>query len=460
MLTDDWLRSGSISYARLLLVLAVACYIAMFNLTYRDLVAPTFEFWGLGYHQLSFFQFSTSAMFCIIPAFWMPVRFSRPSLLFFYVQYFLIFIPASFIVYYSVRPEVTSHDALMLVVAMFAGMSVIQVAYLVPARQIRAIRVTPEFFWVVFAAAAGLMLTYLAVTLGGAFRLAKDFQDVYVVRTAMAEALTATGSRFGFYAQSLISTVALPFLFAVGMYLRRWWVALPVAAGYLFLFGIGGAKAAALGIVYLPASFVLLSRKPHRIAFYVAAGLSVLLLAGYLTKALLAPSANIGYLALVHFRFFTVPPLTIPQYFDFFQSHPMTHLSHVTGLNMLMDYPYDLDVPYTVGSYFYTDKVGLNSGFWAADGIAGFGILGVPLVSVFCAIVFWLLDSVSAELDPTFVALVLTYCTVFFGNVSLFTTLITGGLAMLMVIMAVAPRDERGLIRLPSLSYVRKVAVR
>jgi len=447
-----------VSSARLLLIAAVACYIAIFNLTYRDLLAPVFQFWGLPYHPLPALQFWTSTVLCVVPALWMPVQFSRPSLLLFYVQYFLIFIPASFIVYYSGRPELADRDAFMLVAAMFVGMSLIQTAYLVPARQIRAVRVSPEAFWIGFATASGLMLTYLAVTLGGSFRLV-NFQDVYDVRAAMNEALTATGSRFGFYSQSLLSALVLPFLFATGMYLRRWWVVIPVTAGYLFLFGIGGAKAAAIAIVYLPAAYLLLSRPVDRIVMYVLAGLSVALLAGYVTEAFLPQKAHIAYLAVVHFRLLTVPPLTIPQYFDFFQFHPVTHLSHVTGFNLFLDYPYALDVPYTIGNHFYKVQVGLNSGFWAADGIAGFGIWGIPLLSVFCAFVFWLLDSVSAELDPTFVGLVLIFCTVFFGNVSLFTTLITGGLAMLMVTMVVAPRDAQGLIRLPTLSYLRKAPI-
>jgi hypothetical protein len=429
-------------------------YVAIFNLTYRDLIAPVFQFWGLGYRDIPSPYFLTSVVCCLVPALWMPLKFSRPSLLLFYVQYFLIFIPASFIVYYSVRPELSDPDSLLLVISMFAGLSIIQTTYLARARPIRAFRISADAFWLCFGTVILAMLLYLASTLGGIFHLVSFF-DVYDLRNTMAEALKATGSRFGFYAQALLSALILPFLFATGVSHRAKWVIVPVAMGYIFLFGVGGAKAAALALVYLPLLSLILSRPQKRIAFTIAAGLSAVLILGYVTSAILPPRVHLYYVALVHFRFVTVPPLTIPQYFVFFQTHPLTHLSHVSGFNKLLHYPYDLDIPYTIGSYFYSVPVGANSGFWAGDGLAGFGVWGIPLLSVVCGAVFWLLDSVSADLDPRFVGLALGFCTVFFGNASLFTTLITGGLAPLMLLLLLAPRDHRGLIKLPSLSHLR-----
>jgi len=309
-------------------------------------------------------------------------------------------------------------------------------------------------FWLLFGLLAAAMFGYLVATVGANFRIA-NLVGIYEVRTAMNEAIRATGTRFGAYALSLLSALILPLLFATGMYLRRWWVIVPVTLGYVFLFGIGGVKAAALAIVYLPFTYFLLTRPPGRIVFFFVAALIALLLSGYLSRALLPTRDHLAYIAVVHSRLFTIPPLTIPQYFDFFQTHQVTHLSHVTGINWLLRYPYEIDLPYTIGNYYYRSPVGLNSGVWAGDGLAGFGLWGIPLMSGVCAFVFWLLDSASARLDPTFMGLALTFCTAVFGNVSLFTTLITGGLALLIVAAILAPRDGRGVIRLPSFSLFR-----
>src|SRR3954462_840523 len=206
----------------------------------------------------------------------------------------------------------------------------------------------------------------------------------------MAAAVNATGTRFGLYCQALLSALVFPLLFATSIASRKLWAIPAIAAGYVFLFGIGGARSTALAIIYLPLAALLLSRSASRIAFYFVGGLTLALSLGYVSQALLPPQMHLAYTAIVHFRFFTVPPLTLPQYYTFFQSHPVTHLSHVTGFNWLIEYPYDLDIPYTIGAYFYGGPVGLNSGFWAGDGITAFGIWGIPIMSVICAFVFWL----------------------------------------------------------------------
>jgi hypothetical protein len=308
---------------------------------------------------------------------------------------------------------------------------------------------SPGAFWLCFGGISLIMLGYLVVTLSGNFRLV-SFNDVYAVRFAMADAVAASGSRFGAYSQTLLMALFLPTLFAVGAYARRWWLIGLVAAVYVFIFGIGGAKQAALAIVYLPLAYSLLSRPKDRIPLLLIGGLAAALLSGYLTSALLPLRLNIAYLAVVHFRFFTVPALILPQFAVFFQTHPLTHLSHVTGINWLIESPYDEQVAYAIGRYYYGVVLGANTGPWATDGIASFGIWGIPMISCVCAIVFWILDAVAADMDASFVGLMLTYCSVFFISVSLFTTLLTGGMGFLIVVLMVAPRDDRGRIMLPS----------
>ena len=451
------MKTLRVSHARVVLIIAVAIYIAVFYAAYVQLVVPVFGAWGFGLLNAPAEYLVVTVVLCMVPSFWMPLRYSRPSLLFFYIQYFLIFIPAAFIVYGSTRPAISDNAGLLLVIAMFVGLSIIQISYWIPAPAIRVFRLTPEAFWLCFTIGATVMVLYLAAKLGGHFRLV-GFQDIYSLRTAMSETIGETGSRFGLYAQSLLSALVFPLIFASGIASRRYWVVLPVMLGYVFLFGIGGAKSTALAIIYLPLSALLLSRSPQRIATYFVSGLSLALAAGFLTQAFFPASLHLAYTAVVHFRFFTVPPLTLPQYYDFFQTHPVTHFANVTGFNWLLQNPYDSDIPYTIGAYFYGGPVGLNSGLWAGDGLTAFGVSGIIVVSLICAVVFWILDSASAEFAPTFTGLTLTFCTVFFGNVSLFTTLVTGGLALIILTGLIAPVDSAGRVPLPVIPHLGRLA--
>jgi hypothetical protein len=77
--------------------------------------------------------------------------------------------------------------------------------------------------------------------------------------------------------------------------------------------------------------------------------------------------------------------------------------------------------------------------FWATDGIGGFGLPGIILVSVFCALVFWALDSLSRRHDPRLVALVTTYAAYNLANISIFTSLLSGGFSLLLALIYLMP---------------------
>ncbi|CAN5414839.1 hypothetical protein BH09GEM1_BH09GEM1_35700 [soil metagenome] len=434
------------------LVLAVILYITAYNATYRDVITPVFSFWGMGYRDIAPQYFWTTVMLCVIPSLWMPVTFSRPTLLMFYIQYFIVYIPAAFLVFHSTKPELPHDFAMKIVWSMFLGISAIQLSYRVPTARAPSLRMTPGAFWAIFTAVAIVMLAYLLVTLSGNFHLV-SFGEVNSVRYAMGDIVAATGTRFGAYAQFLLLALFLPVFFAVGAYTRRWWLVGVTGAVYIFIFGISGAKQAALSLVYLPAINALLTRRTGNIPVLFIGGLGGLLLTGYASKAFLGPLPNVAYLSIIHFRFLTIPAFTIPEYAGFFAAHPVTHLSHVTGINLLIQYPYESDVAYTIGRFYFHTFVGLNGGIWSTDGIGGFGIWGIPMLSLLCAAIFWLFDSIAADMDQAFVGVVLSYGAVSFLNVSIFTTLITGGLASVMMVLLVAPRDGSGRIELPTLPY-------
>src|SRR5438046_10196153 len=87
---------------------------------------------------------------------------------------------------------------------------------------------------------------------------------------------------------------------------------------------------------------------------------------------------------------------------------------------------------------------GLNATahLWATDGIAGLGLPGVLLMSVFCALVFWLLDSVANRHDPRFTALATTYAAYNIANISFFTSLLSGGLMLLIILLYLLSPDK------------------
>jgi ABC-type uncharacterized transport system permease subunit len=79
--------------------------------------------------------------------------------------------------------------------------------------------------------------------------------------------------------------------------------------------------------------------------------------------------------------------------------------------------------------------------FWAIDGIGALGLPGVLLISAFCGLVFWALDSAAQKHDPRLAALVTCYAAYNIANISIFTSLYSGGLAILVLALYLMPAE-------------------
>jgi hypothetical protein len=151
-------------------------------------------------------------------------------------------------------------------------------------------------------------------------------------------------------------------------------------------------------------------------------------------------------LFVVLMRTLSINGLVTAQYYDFFQQNPLTYYSHIKVVNWVVHYPYQYPVGQEIGlAYSGTTGLDATANFFATDGIGGLGLPGILLMSVFCAGVFWILDSAAQKHDPRLAALVTTYAAYNIANISIFTSLLSGGLALLMVMLYVMPA-QKGLL--------------
>ncbi len=431
--------SGAMAGERLLFVAAVAALAAVYQLTYAAWVANVHATWGFGWRPPPFPFLAVSFVLAIIPALWMPLRFERPSQFLFLLQYLVIYVPTLFVSYHSLNPAVSPERALLLGIVLFGGISIMQCALWLPTVRIPRPAIPAPIFWAVFLSFTAALAAYVTIKLAGTFRLA-GFEEMYAVREETARQVSES-ARLGGYAQLWLAGLCLPFLFAVAVYARRWWILLLVAAGYVFLLGIGGSKSLMFAIAFLLMIHVWLRREDARRGTWLALGVIAML--GFpvllMHSGPLFEAAARWYVAIVNVRTFGIPQLLHLQYAEFFATNPLTLGSHIRGISMLVPNPYASDVPYTVGEYFYGVPVGANVGMWAQDGMASFGLAGVPIISVVCAAFFWVLDSCCARLRPGFVATCLGFAAVAFTNVSLFTTLLSVGVLLFLVMAPLLP---------------------
>jgi hypothetical protein len=221
---------------------------------------------------------------------------------------------------------------------------------------------------------------------------------------------------------------------------------LAVVICYVFLFGIWGSKISLFGPLILIAASMWASSGTSRMPLLMIAGLTVALIVPALLpfESGVGNLIKLGWIALVDMRTFSIPGLAIIQYYDFFSTHAWTFGSQITGLSWVVYYPYDYNIPQTLGYYYYGTLVTANANFWAQDGLASFGVIGLGLTSIVAASVFWILDSATRGLSMRFLIPALVGIFVSFANVSLFTTLITGGLGLFILACIFMPRAGQG----------------
>jgi hypothetical protein len=431
------LRSGG---ERALFVGAVLALATVYQLTYAAWVADVHASWGFGWRPPPALHLAASYVLAVIPAIWMPLLFRRPSQFLFLLQYLIIYIPTLFVSYHSLNPAVTPDRALLFGLVLFGGISVLQLSLWLPVLRLPRLAMRPGLFWIIFLGFTGVLFAYVAVKLSGSFRIA-GFEEMYAVREETARQVSE-GAQLGGYAQLWLAGLSLPFLFAVAVYSRRWWLLIPVVTGYVFLFGIGGSKSLMFAVVFLMLIHLWLRREDGRRGTWLAVGLMVMLGVPILLEHA-GPVFEVAarwYVAIVNVRMFGIPQLLHLQYAEFFEVNPLTFGSHIRGVSQVVANPYSADIPYTVGEYFYGVPVGANVGMWAQDGIASFGMAGVLVISAICGLFFWILDSCCIELKPGFVASCLGFAAVAFTNVSLFTTLLSVGVLLFLLMAPLIPR--------------------
>lgn len=423
---------------------AIVTYMVTLWTAYVLRVVPIFEYFGLGYNASWTWPDVVFVVgLAILPALWLPARLERPSQLFVLAQYLIVYVPGLILAYHSVLPELRSAQRVALCVTMFLGMTIMQAAQRFwPLLRITRIPLRPGVYYGVLGVCLVLGMLYLVQLLGAHFRFA-GLSDVYDVREDASRSIESSGSRFGGYVFTWLDGFILPLLYAIALKRKHLWLGLVVVGAYALLYGLWASKISLLAPIYLLALYALVRlRKEYAPAVFVLGCATACAVPLFIADD--GPVSTLirdAWITVINVRVFCVPGLLIAQYLQFFSEHALTFGSHITGLNAFIPYPYDYDVPRTVGYYYYGVLVTSNVNYWAQDGLAAFGLPGIPLISLVASVTYWILDSVTRTIPMQFVLVALGTVLFTISDNSLFTTLVTGGLLFFLVAFFLAPLE-------------------
>lgn len=433
---------------RILLVAGVLAFVGLFQLVYVTWLYPVFGYYGFDNSNPSTISLSVAWTLSALPGLWMPIKLTRPSQLIYWVLYLVVYVPSMFVPLYAGLES--GSDVLRVMFALFFGLAILGLSYLCPLLPIRYQGLPRPIFKVAFASFSLALVAWVVAVFRGHLQFV-SFSNVYDLRFAADDVMEGSSVH---YAVMWLAAVIGPFFMAFGLHYRRAFFVVFGVLSELLVYSAMAAKAALFSIVIVFLFHAILKRREDWFALKFTWGC-----AGVLFCLFLASSIDSGVatwvLSLVLMRTFGNSGLMTAWYSDFFQRNPITHYAHVTGVNWILPYPYVNPLGIEVGSFYSGDPtLDANAHFWATDGLAAWGVLGILLISILGAVVFLVLDSTATKHNVRFTALLFSFSAINLANVSLFTTLLSGGLGLLMLVLFALQTDgryQRGVYSLRSL---------
>lgn len=253
------------------------------------------------------------------------------------------------------------------------------------------------------------------------------FADVYDLRFASRD---ASSSLAGYLSMWLLG-VSVPFYLSLFVQ-RKHWLPLFVSVIISIVLYMGnGAKSALLMPIQ---AFVvgLLVAKGRNSTQFLGASLGLVM---WILYALDVEWLNI-FKSLVIMRLLSTGGWTLTTYYEYFSLHGWTFYTHVGPIGSLFGKVYLTELGQLIGiDYFSSDEANFNANFWATDGVAACGILGVILVSFLLAYVLWVISKLSRGLDQRATAVMLSGFWLSILNGSFFTSMLSGGGVLVMAIL-------------------------
>ena len=113
-----------VEHKRIYFVLLTVIYFFMFKLSYKHIIAPNWNYFGLDYRGTPLWIDFLSLILIIIPSLIFPLSMSRPSVIFCFTMYSFLYIPLFVIFPNTCIPILRIQDCLLVYISAFISMNV------------------------------------------------------------------------------------------------------------------------------------------------------------------------------------------------------------------------------------------------------------------------------------------------------------------------------------------------
>lgn len=256
------------------------------------------------------------------------------------------------------------------------------------------------------------------------------FDEVYDLRFQSRDA--QVGGVSG-YLILWITTCFIPFYAASGFLKKNpLRLSLAVILGLLTYMSNGAKVALLLPYVIVLICFIYSEKEAFlpKLLFFATLSLSALIVID-------GPISNLVK-SLVVMRTLSTGGWTILTYYDYFVTNGITYYSHINFIeNIFKIYPYgDLSLGQVIGQeYSGSTDANFNANFWASDGIAALGTIGIIPATIALSIVMMIINCASDFCEKKLLTIWLTGFWVALLNSPLTTSVVSGGCLLILLLI-------------------------
>jgi hypothetical protein len=266
-----------------------------------------------------------------------------------------------------------------------------------------------------------------------------SFADVYELR---ADSADVTSNQLFNYLASWVSYCFISYFFARGVInKKKLHIGLGVI-GSLVLYMATGAKAS---LLLLPLTIGVVTIWKNGPGFLSRTLFSLVILIFILVFLLPDDGLFLWVKSIMLVRIIGSSGWTASKYFEYFDTNGYTYYTHIGPVNSIFNsYPYG---NYSLGQiigieYSGSVEANFNASFWASDGFAAAGILGIFVVTLPLIFLLYLINRLTVSFQTRFVVAWNTGFFVAILNVPLSTALLSGGGIIILMLSWNASRNQ------------------
>jgi hypothetical protein len=414
---------------RAVTITAAVAYAGVLVWGYTEHFSPVFA-----YHGLIDADPETSAVLVLVavaalPAAWLRLSAERPSTIVLWCIYLIGYVPV------IVVPIFLTGDleaVLPFALALVAAIGVASLMVRLPPAPLSFPTLSPTTFTWLLVALSALSSMYIAVTFG--VPSLPTLASVYDTRAQFASEVG--GALGAAYIVPWAGNAINPMLMALGMARRRIGLFALGVGGELLIYANTGFKSVLFAIALVPLVYLTVSVARRSFGLVAAVATPVILIIGVNLSSLTGEWS----LTLAR-RLFATPGQLGWYYHDYFSDHPTYQLSH-SFLGWLFSSPYTVEPPDLIGhAYFPDSNPNANASLWA-DAFANFGVGGILGFAVVLGLVLLFVDGLGRRRDARVFGPMLAVAGLTLAESALFTTLLTLGLGVGCLLIALMPHDS------------------